>query len=105
MAQEWHGRENEEEIGSGGLPSQPREASTESVDDLLERHGEGPFAVVRFVGRYGFGCPNARQFEERNISYGDAKEKAWDAFGLCGGNVSFYDHDGNFVMEKRAPLP
>ena len=57
------------------------------------------------TGRYGVGCGSAREFDRRDISYGDAKEIAWDAFWLCGGNVSFYDEAGNFVMEQRSPLP
>lgn len=111
MNTQWHGRENEYEIGTGGVPSQPSDLPSADVPpDSLERdqgaRGDvGPFAVVRFVGRWGIGCLNAREFERARLSYGDAREIAWDAFGLCGGNVSFYDNEGNLVMERRAPLP
>ncbi|TAN29952.1 MAG: hypothetical protein EPN30_01560 [Actinomycetota bacterium] len=93
----WHGRPTSE-IGTPGVPPQ-------EVPFVAEASPEGPFGTVRFVGRYGLFCANPSELERNNISYGDAKEIAWDAFGLCGGNVSFYDMEGNYLFERNAPLP
>ena len=97
MADEWHGRAADE-ADIGDVPPQPEDAAVETAEDLSGRGGvQGPFALVRFVGSYGIGCMQRQELEQRNISYGDAKEYAWQYFGLCGANVSFYDADGNFV--------
>jgi hypothetical protein len=59
------------------------------------------YARVHFSGNYGADlCSHFRAFDVDNITQQEAHQRAWEAYGMCGHTITYYDARGNVVMQE-----
>lgn len=63
--------------------------------------GERIYPAVKFTGNYGLFCSQYQEFVRYNLTRQAAHQEAWAAFGMCGHQITYFDENGQVVMQER----
>lgn len=94
--EEYQGRHFEDQSPS---PAPPRPESYDAGRPTPQG-GAGTYARVRFMGRWGALCSQHQTFEQFGITLEEARDIAFDRFGVCPHEITCFDAQGNVVHQE-----